>query len=74
MMLARALLDLGRAGEALAALDDLLAASPDHARAKRLKAAILAPPPARMEVRPAPMDAPPPRPQGLLPRKPSGGR
>jgi len=74
MMLARALLDLGRAAEALAALDDLLEASPDHARAKRLKASILAPPPARMEVRPAPMDAPPPRPPGLLPRKRAGGQ
>ncbi len=74
MMLASALFDLGRTGEALAALDDLLAASPDHARAKRLKAAILSPPPARMEVRPAPMDAPPPRPPGLLPRKRNGGR
>lgn len=69
MMLARTLFDLGRASEALAALDDLLAASPDHARAKRLKETILAPPPALMEVRAAPMDAPPPRPQGLLPRK-----
>jgi Flp pilus assembly protein TadD len=73
MMLARTLFDLGRAEEALAALDDLLALSPEHDRAKRLKAAILSPPPAQVDFVPAPADAPPPRPTGLLPRKPKGG-
>lgn len=72
LMLARALRDAGRTEEALAALEEILARSPDHERAKRLKADILSPPPARMDVRPAPDDAPPPRPPGLLPRKPSG--
>lgn len=70
MMLARALFDSGRREEALAEIDALLGVDPDHAGAKRLKAAILSPPPARMEVVPAPADAPPPRPRGLLPRKP----
>ncbi len=74
VMLARTLFDLGRVEEALAALDDLLAMNPDHVRAKRLKAAILSPPPARVEVLPAPEDAPPPRPTGLLPRKPRDAR
>lgn len=74
MMLARAFRDAGRIEEALAALDEVLARSPDHEQAKRLKAAILSPPPARMDVRPAPDDAPPPRPPGLLPRKPSASR
>jgi len=74
MMLVRALIDLGRTEAALAALDHLLVLSPNHARAKRLKALILSPPPAQVEFRPAPDDAPPPSPPGLLPRKPSGGR
>ena len=74
LMLARTLLDLGRREAALAALDELLLSSPDHARAKRLKAAILSPPPAQVEFRPAPDDAPPPSPPGFLPRKPADGR
>lgn len=74
MMLARTLHDLGHDEAALAALDEILGMSPDHARAKRLKALILSPPPAQVEFRPAPDDAPPPQPSGLLPRKPSGGR
>lgn len=71
LMLARALLDSGRREEALAQIDAALAVDPDHAGAKRLKADVLSPPPARMEVLPTPADAPPPQPRGLLPRKPS---
>lgn len=71
MMLARALFDSGRRDEALAEIDALLAANPEHDRAKRLRSAILSPPPARMAVFPTPDDAPPPQPRGLLPRKPS---
>jgi predicted Zn-dependent protease len=74
MMLARKLFDIGRADEALAALDDLLAANPEHDGAKRLKATLLAPPPARMQVLPAPLDLPPPQPPGTLPRKAQGAR
>ncbi len=71
MMLARALFDSGRREEALAEIDALLAANPDHDRAKRLRSAILSPPPAHVAVVPTPDDAPPPQPRGLLPRKPS---
>lgn len=68
---ARAEADLGRPDEALALLDGLLAANPDHGRAKELKAALLAPPPVRLETVPIPTRAPPPRPPGYLPRKPT---
>lgn len=70
VMLARALVDSGRLEEALAEIDALLDLDPDHQGAKLLRAAILSPPPAHMDVVPAPADAPPPQPRGLLPRKP----
>jgi len=70
MMLARVQFDLRRIDESLATIDALLAANPEHDSAKRLKAAILAPPPARLIVLPAPLDAPPPQRPGYLPRKP----
>ncbi len=72
MMLARAQLDLSRRDDALATLDQLLAANPDHDGAQQLKATILSPPPARVAVVPVPGDAPPPQPPGNLPRKRSG--
>lgn len=74
MMLARRQLELGRAEDALSTLDELLAANPEHDRAKELKASILSPPPARLTVVPTPPDAPPPQPAGYLPRKPSTAR
>ncbi|HEU4383634.1 MAG TPA: tetratricopeptide repeat protein [Anaeromyxobacteraceae bacterium] len=74
MMLARTLFDLGHTEAALAALDELLLLSPEHARAKRLKADILSPPAGQVVFQPAPDDAPPTRPLGLLPRKPKDGR
>jgi hypothetical protein len=70
MMLARAQLDLSRIEDSLATVDALLAENPEHDSAKRLKAAILSPPPARLIVLPAPVDAPPPQRPGYLPRKP----
>jgi hypothetical protein len=66
---ARALLDMGRGAEALAAADALLVVNPDHGGAQRLKATVLAPPPARMEAVPIPPRAPPPQAPGYLPRK-----
>ncbi len=70
MMLARALVDRSEADQALATLDEILAANPRHDRAMRLKARLLAPPPPRVAAVPASGDAPPP-PQkpGYLPRK-----
>jgi tetratricopeptide (TPR) repeat protein len=69
MMQARLQLDAGQTDGALATLDEVLAANPDHERARELKASLLAPPAARVVVVPAPPDAPPPRPWGILPRK-----
>lgn len=74
MMLAHRQLELGRTDDTLATLDELLAANPDHERAKDLKAGILSPPPARLTVLPTPPDAPPPQMGGYLPRKPSTAR
>ncbi len=71
MMLARAQLGASGRDDSLATLDALLAANPDHDQAKRLKAAILSPPPARISVLPSPPDVPPPQRPGYLPRKPS---
>jgi len=70
MMLARAQFDLSRIDDSLATIEALLVANPEYDSAKRLKAAILAPPPARLVVLPAPVDAPPPQRPGYLPRKP----
>ncbi len=70
-ILARAQLEASGRDDSLATLDALLAANPDHDRAKRLKAAILSPPPARISVLPSPADVPPPQRPGYLPRKPS---
>jgi len=69
MMQARLQLDAGQTDGALATLDEVLAANPDHDRARDLKASLLAPPAARMVVVPAPPDAPPTRAWGTLPRK-----
>jgi tetratricopeptide (TPR) repeat protein len=69
MMQARLQLDAGETDGALATLDEILAANPDHDRARDLKASLLAPPAARMVVVPAPPDAPPARAWGTLPRK-----
>jgi tetratricopeptide (TPR) repeat protein len=66
---ARATLDMGRTAEALAAAEALLLVNPDHGGAQRLKAAVLAPPPARVEAVPTPPRAPPPQAPGYLPRK-----
>jgi hypothetical protein len=72
VMLARFQVDAGQAEGALAALDDLLAANPEHDGALDLKARLLAPPAVNLVVVPAPPGAPPPRPWSTLPRKPSG--
>jgi len=69
MMQARLQLAAGQTDGALATLDEVLAANPDHDRARDLKASLLAPPASRVVVVPAPPDAPPPRPWGTLPRK-----
>jgi len=74
MTLARLQADAGETDAALATLDALLAANPDHDRARELKARLLAPPAARVVVVPAPSDAPPPRPWSTLPRKPASAR
>jgi tetratricopeptide (TPR) repeat protein len=74
MMLARLQLDTGQTDGALATLEEVLAANPDHDRASDLKASLLAPPAARMVVVPSPTDAPPPRAWGTLPRKPARTR
>ncbi len=73
-MAALRLQDLSRAEESLAAVEELLERNPAYDRAKRLKARLLAPPPARVELVPVPVWTPPPRPPGLLPRKPPPGR
>jgi predicted Zn-dependent protease len=73
MMLARALLDRSRQDDSLRALDDLLAANPNHEHALRLKASILSPPPARLATVPLPSAAPPPQRPGYLPRKRASG-
>jgi predicted Zn-dependent protease len=72
IMLARAQLDLSRTDDAVVTLDALLAANPEHDLAQQLKARILSPPPARVVAVPIPLDAPPPRPSGYLPRRRSG--
>ncbi len=72
MMLARLQLDLQRADDALATLDEILAANPDHDRARQLKARILSPPAAHVAAVPVPAGAPPPQAPGNLPRKRSG--
>jgi tetratricopeptide (TPR) repeat protein len=69
MSLARARLALGDRDGALAALDDLLAADPDHEGAKALKASLLAPPPVEPVKAVVPSTAPPPTAPGHLPRK-----
>lgn len=74
MSLVRARLALGRREEALATLDELLAAHPDHDGAKALKAELLAPPPVKMEVPMVPAGVPPPSRPGRLPRKVEPGR
>jgi predicted Zn-dependent protease len=69
MSLARARLALGDRDRALAALDDLLVADPDHEAAKALKASLLAPPPVQPVPAVVPSGAPPPTAPGYLPRK-----
>jgi len=69
MSLVRARLALGRREDALATLDALLAAHPDHYAAKALKAELLGPPPASLVVPVAPAGVPPPSRPGRLPRK-----
>ena len=69
MSLVRARLALGDRERALAALDELLAADPDHEGAKALKAMLLAPPPVRPVPAVVPATAPPPTSPGDLPRK-----
>ena len=71
-MLARAQLDRGEREQALATLDDLLAANPLHDGALAMKARLLSPPPARVAAVPSPRDAPPPQRTGHLPRKAAG--
>jgi predicted Zn finger-like uncharacterized protein len=67
-LLARAQGELGRSQEAVATLDGVLAANPDHEAARRLKAELLAPPPA-VTAPVAPVADPPEGKPGLLPRK-----
>jgi len=74
MSLARARLAQGRREDALDTLDALLAANPEHDGAKALKAELLGPPPARLEVPVAPAGVPPPSRPGRLPRKVEPGR
>lgn len=62
-------LALGRTEEALATLDALLAANPDHDAAKALKAELLAQGPVKIEVPVVPAGVPPPSSPGHLPRK-----
>jgi len=74
MSLVRARLALGRREDALATLDALLAANPDHDGAKALKAELLGPPPASLVVPVAPAGVPPPSRPGRLPRKVEPGK
>jgi predicted Zn-dependent protease len=73
MSLARVRLALGDRDRAIAALDDLLAADPDHEDAKTLKASLLAPPPVERIPAVVPSAAPPPTAPGHLPRKRTAG-
>jgi predicted Zn finger-like uncharacterized protein len=73
VLLARALHALGRDGEAVALLDEVIAGNPEHDRAKAWKAEILAPPPASVSQVAVPGSAPPATEKGHLPRiKPRG--
>ena len=74
MSLVRTRLALGRRADALATLDDLLAAHPDHDAAKALTADLLAPTPAKLEAPMVPTGVPPPSRPGRLPRKVEPGR
>jgi hypothetical protein len=67
-LLARAQGEAGRPQEAVATLDGVLAANPAHEGARRLKAELLAPPPA-LPAPAAPVEEPPEGKPGLLPRK-----
>ncbi|HET8732300.1 MAG TPA: tetratricopeptide repeat protein [Anaeromyxobacteraceae bacterium] len=69
LSLARVRVALGDPDGALAALDGLLAADPDHDAARELKATLLAPPPVRAITPAVPSAAPPPTAPGWLPRK-----
>jgi tetratricopeptide (TPR) repeat protein len=66
--LARAQVALGRREDALATLDALLLADPDHDGAKAFKAELLAPPPP-LDPPPVPTGDPPRGRPGILPRK-----
>lgn len=70
LSLARARLAQGNRDGALTALDDLLAAVPDHRTAQALKAELLAPPPVEPLVPNVPGGPPPRTAPGYLPRKP----
>jgi hypothetical protein len=69
LVLAEALAHEGHPQEAAAALDPVLAASPEHEDAGALKAELLAPPPARPVQAAVPARSPPEGTPGLLPRK-----
>jgi hypothetical protein len=69
VMLARLQLERSARDESLRTLDDILAANPSHDEALKLKAWMLAPPPAQVAAVPLPAGAPPPQRSGHLPRK-----
>jgi hypothetical protein len=74
MLIAGAQLDLGRRDAAVTTLDSVLAANPGHDRAQRMKADLLAPPPAKAVEAAVPDRAPPPGRPGTLPRKAAQAR
>ena len=74
LVLALGLASAGQRDAAVAALDGVLSANPDHERAKALKAEILAPPAPAMPPVAVPAGAPPPQPTGKLPRLRAGER
>jgi tetratricopeptide (TPR) repeat protein len=72
LSLARVQVALGRREDALATLEALLLADPDHDGAKALKAELLAPPPP-LDPPPVPTGDPPRGRPGFLPRKGAAG-
>ncbi len=71
--LVRSRLARGDGDGAMAALDALLDADPDHDAGRELKASLLAPPPVERLSPVVPAGAPPPGAPGWLPRKRPGG-